>query len=670
MDVKSVNWVKTWLVSGRAVVAGLILATAGLASAQVTPSSTGSTLDPTQTQGALLYDSSQSATPSSTNQNGLGGSQSGNGTNSNPYSQNSLSSPLNVNSPNGNSSLLPLQQLLSQNGMNSETTQNVLKKPPTPGEFQKYMYSLLGYRLEVFGTKLVLPALRDFATPATATVPPSYVVQPGDTIEVALSGSLDGTVNANVDTNGAIFITGVGAVHVAGVRNADLHDVISRAIGEKFRDFQASVSITKLRGIRVYVTGFANNPGAFTVSSLSTLADAVFQAGGPNSGGSWRSIQLYRDGHEISDFDLYQLMRGGSRVDDTLLQNGDVLFIPPAGPQVAVIGSVSDEAIYEAKPGESVAGILAAAGGPNTVGDHTRFIIYHSDAPNEAGPQQFPMSAAASMAVRAGDIIQILSIGTLQMPTENEKIVVRVEGEVRHPGIYYVAPGTRTGDIIAQAGGLTARAFPYGAKFTRQTVQMQQQDSYKEALNQLEISLSASPLLQDPTLATGDRTSQMAAARAVLTRLREAKPDGRVVLDISPDARSLPGDIALENNDALEIPPRPSSVGVFGAVYHPSSFLLDSGHRALRVRDYIDEAGGPLPAADKGGIFVIHANGSVVPRKRGALNDRVLPGDVVFVPVRSSPNLFWSHLSAISTTLFTFGLGAASLAATLVAVGL
>lgn len=640
--------------AAKGAVFGVGLACAASASAQLASVPSGSPLDQSQ--------SSSTSSSSSQSSNSSSSSSESSSSSDNPYSGDRSFGALNVNDPNSITSLT-LDRLLSADSTSSIDSGNVVKQPAKPGEFQKYMELRLGREIPLYGAKLVLPALRDFAAPATATVPPDYVVQPGDAIDIAMSGSLSGSVSRNVDTNGMIFLTGVGSVRVAGVHNSDLQRVVARAIGTKFRGFNVSVTITKLRGIRVYVTGFANNPGAFTVSSLSTLANAVFQAGGPNSGGSWRDIKLYRNGHEVANFDLYQLMRGGSRVNDVPLQNEDVLFIPSAGPQVAVIGSVNEEAIYEAKPGESVAAMLAAAGGPNTIGDPTRFVIYHSDDADRAGPQQMPIELATSTPVAPGDIIQMLSTGTLSMPTSNQKVLVRVEGEVRKPGIYYVAPGARSADLITMAGGLTSEAFPFGTRFTRQAVQIQQQQSYKEALNQLEISIASSPLSQDPTLNAGDRTAQMAAARAVITQLRQAKPDGRVVLDIAPDAQTLPGDVMLENNDTFYIPHKASAIGVFGAVYRPSSFLVDGHEHALRVRDYIENAGGTLRSADRGGIFVVRANGAVISKRRGALNERVLPGDVIFVPVRTQPNLFWAKLRDITTTLFSFGISAATIVA-------
>ena len=546
-------------------------------------------------------------------------------------------------------------------GSNSLLSLNDRIKPPAkPNEFEDYVAKVLGRRLKRFGSELILPATRDFATPATASVPPDYVLNVGDVVAIAITGSIEGSVEREIDTDGRIFLPKVGSVTVAGIRYADLKDRVSAAIGRQFRGYQVSVGVKRLRGIRVYVTGFANNPGAFTVSSLSTMANAVFSAGGPSSGGSFRSVKLYRRGAEVADFDLYQLARGGNRLSDAVLQNEDVLFIPPAGPQVAVFGSVNEEAIYEARTGESLDQMLAFAGGINSLGDDGRLILYRNSDQVRVGPRQFDRQAAANTPVAAGDIIQLLSRGTLAQPVDRQSVLVRIEGEVNRPGNYYVPPNTPISVVVQQAGGLSARAFPFGTKLQRLSVRVQQRESYQEAIKQLELSLAAAPLTADQSQSPGERATQLAGAREVLNRLRNAEPDGRVVMNIPPAATALPGSVLLENNDQIYVPPRSSTVGVFGAVYRPASFLLDEA-RPLRITQYIDRAGGPLRAADRKGIFVVRANGEVLPASRGALRAYVLPGDVVFVPIKTQSNSFWTKLRDITAILFQVGLGAATI---------
>lgn len=535
-----------------------------------------------------------------------------------------------------------------------------VKPPASPSEFEKYVQRVLGRRLPRFGSNLLLPASRDFATPATAAVPPDYILNVGDVVSIYMTGSVEGSVEREIDNEGNIFLPKIGEVRLAGLRYADLRERLSAAIGRQYRGFGVTVGIRRLRGIRIYVTGFANNPGAFTVSSLSTMANAVFQAGGPASGGSFRSMKLYRNGQEVADFDLYELVRGGNRVNDAVLQNEDVLFIPPAGQQIAIVGSVQEEAIYEAKPGESVEQMLAAAGGPNTLGDPTRVILYRTSDMDQPGPRQLTRDQAAMTQIQGGDILQILSKGSLIQPIDRQSVLVRVEGEVNRPGNYYVAPNTPTSHILQLAGGLSPRAFPYGTRFVRESVRAQQQESFEEAIRQLELTLAAAPLTADKSQSESERNSQIAGARAVLDRVREAEPDGRLVLDISPSAQSLPDNILLENNDRIYVPPRASTVGVFGAVYRPASFLIGDG-KPMKVKDYVEQAGGTLRAGDRREIFVVRANGEVLSRRRGAMNSYVYPGDVVFVPVKTQGGTFWSKFKDITTTLFQMGLTAATI---------
>jgi protein involved in polysaccharide export with SLBB domain len=538
---------------------------------------------------------------------------------------------------------------------------NPRAKPAKPGEFERYVERTLGRLLPRFGADLLLPSNRDYAVPATTTPPPDYILNVGDKITISLIGSVEGSLEREIDTNGRIFLPKVGAIILAGVRYADLKSVVSAAIGRQYRGYNVTVSITELRGVRVYVTGFANNPGAYSVNSLSTMVNAVLAAGGPSSGGSFRSVLLYRNGQLVSDFDLYDLIRKGDRRGDAILQNEDVLFIPPVGDQVAITGSVNAEAIYEAKRGESIETLMSYAGGANALADKSRIMLYRLSKLDTVIGQEISSAELAARPVEGGDIIQVLSQGTLQRPVDRQAVLVRIEGEVEAPGNYYVSPNTPLADVMAKAGGLTSRAFVYGTRVERLSVQRQQRESFREAIDQLEISLAASPLSADQSIDAGSRAAQVAAARAVLDRLRQAEPDGRVVLDVTPGATSLPGNFLLENNDHIVIPPTPTTVGVFGAVYRPASFLIGSGGTG-RVRSYLDRAGGALRSADKGEIFVVRANGDVLTRRKGALDAQALPGDVVFVPVKTQQSSVWAKIREISTIVFQLGITAAAIA--------
>lgn len=533
------------------------------------------------------------------------------------------------------------------------------KAPPPPNEFEQFVQFHTGKALPRFGKQLLLPDNRDYAVAATATVPPDYKLNVGDVVTISMTGSIEGSVDKEIDTNGRIFLPRVGSVQLAGVRYGDLKSVISGAIGTQYRGYSVSVGIRTLRGVRVYVTGFANNPGSYTVSSLSTMANAVLAAGGPSAGGSFRSIQLIRNNEVIREFDMYDFVLNGNKTNDAVLQNEDVIQIAPVGKEIAITGSVNNEAIYEIKRGETLEKLLSFAGGPNSLADHSRLMLYRVSDFDNLGVREIPRAEAGSMVAEGGDIVQLLSEGTLIRSIAKQAVLVRVEGEVARPGNYYVPANTEMNDVIAQAGGLTPRAYVYGTRLERNSVKLQQRESYLAAIEQMEISLAAAPLSADQLGAGNDRGAQVAAAKAVLEKLRQAEPDGRVVLDIAPAANALPGAFVLENNDRIVIPPRPTTVGVFGAVYRPASFAIDDS-RPITIETYLRRAGGPLRSADRGQIFVVRANGEVISKKDGAFNKPALPGDVIFVPVKTQSSSFWAKLRDISTIVFQLGLSAAA----------
>ena len=534
-----------------------------------------------------------------------------------------------------------------------------LRQPPAPGEFESWANQVTGRKLKRYGSDLLLPASRDFAAPAASTIPPDYALNIGDVVAIALTGSVEGSVEVEIDKNGQIFLPQVGTITLLGVHYRDLHDRIAQAVGLKYRGYEVTVSVKRLRGVRVYVTGFAQHPGAYSVNSLSTLVNAVLQAGGPSAGGSFRSVKLYRNGREVVDFDLYRLLRGGDRSLDPLLQNEDVLFIPPLGAEAAVIGSVNEEAFYELRPGETLTDVLALAGGTTNLADPSRVILYRLSDQDTVGSRQIARADAAAVPAVSGDIVQVLPQGSLARPLERQQAVVRIEGEVNRPGNYYVPPNTPLDEVIRMAGGLTPRAYVYGARFTRESVRSQQRQSFLEAVDQMEVALAAAPLSGNGLSTADDRAAQVQAARAVLEQLRRREPDGRVVLDLAPADLSLPGALPVENNDRIIVPPRVDTVGVFGAVYHPSSFLLSPGKRG-RVKDYIEQAGGKIRAGDRGNVFVVRANGSVLTKKRGALNAEVLAGDTIFMPVKTQASSVWTKLRDITQVVFQLGLGVAA----------
>ena len=500
-------------------------------------------------------------------------------------------------------------------------------------------------------------------------VPADYVVQAGDELLVTLWGSVDADLRPIVDRSGRISIPRVGAIMVAGVRYAELRDVIAKRVAQVFKNFQVSVSLGQLRGVRVYITGFVQKPGAYSVNSLSTIAGALIKAGGPSAAGSFRNIQLRRGREVVSTFDFYDLLLKGDRSNDRVVQPDDVIYVGPLGAQVALIGSVNQPAIFELKPGEKLADVLNMAGGPTPVADLSRIAIERLDDRTSTRITQLELPQALGTELRSGDVLRAFNAVFAVLPVERQNKRVRIEGEVLRPGEYVLPARSSIRDALSAAGGLTPSAYVFGTEFSRETVRLTQQENYERALRDLELEFAKS----STTLRTN--TADEAAAQAqratgttrLIERLRSLKPSGRVVLQLPPGGSELP-DLALEDGDRLYIPALPTTVGVFGSVFNAGSFLWSDKRN---MDDYLRLAGGPTKGADEASVFVIRANGSVVSnlQSKGWLSTRssefvglvAQPGDTIFVPEDISRVTFVQGAKDWTQILYQFGVGIAAI---------
>ena len=241
--------------------------------------------------------------------------------------------------------------------------------PPEPlTEFQKFTSATTGMVLPIFGANLFQNVPSTFAPVDNAPVPPDYVVGPDDELRLRVWGQVNFNANLRVDRSGNVFVPQVGAVEVAGTRFSDLDQTLRKAVGKIYRNFDLTVQLGQIRAIQIYMTGEARRPGVYTVSSLSSLIDALFASGGPSVQGSMRHIELRRGATVVTTFDLYGLLVQGDKSKDAKLQSGDVIFIPPVGPQAAVLGSVRRAAIYEFLPGETVGSVVKYAGNTTSPG--------------------------------------------------------------------------------------------------------------------------------------------------------------------------------------------------------------------------------------------------------------------------------------------------------------
>jgi polysaccharide export outer membrane protein len=763
--------------------------------------------------------------------------------------------------------------------------------PPDPiVDLQRLTKQSTGEMLPIFGRDMFRAAPSTFAPVDQIPVTADYVLGPGDEILLRIFGHDAMNSRLTVDRSGFIYIPQVGPVHVAGLRFDELQRSLNTAVGAVIRNFQLTATLGQLRSIQILVLGNARRPGSYTISSLSTVLNALFISGGPSVQGSMRRIEIRREGSPVTYFDLYDLVLHGDGSKDLHLQPGDVIFIPPVGPQVALAGSVRQPAIYEVTPASTVGDVIALAGGLSATATASRIsldriedhrvrqamtieldaagnatklidgdVLYVSPVSdgyeksvtirgNLANPGRFPWHAgmrlgeiipdrmslltidywrernslgvpvplfeplprresatqenfrasipgenprysyqdqvqsrrqqnsqefnsvspsamdqgqipanlygasalagseprsgmdnagssdafsrgsladqqqtvpredmattpkqnriaipapeidwsyavierldpntlksllvpfnlgklvedhdeSQNLVLQPGDVITILSQNDIRVAQDERTKYVRLEGEVASAGVYSVRPDETLADVVRQAGGLTSKAYLFGASFTRESARVQQQQRLDEYISGLALELDRSAAIRTVSSTVQVPGGEMPEA-ALLNHLRQIRATGRVVLEFAPDSTgvaAIPG-LPLEDGDVFRVPSRPVTVSVVGSVYGQNVFLYNSSRE---VKDYLALAGRPNRVADTRRSFVIRADGSIFGRESAKgfwadafQNTRLHPGDTIVVPEKPIKPSALRDVIDWSQVFSQFALGAAAI---------
>jgi polysaccharide export outer membrane protein len=343
----------------------------------------------------------------------------------------------------------PYEQQLQRQSLPPRTTGTASEAPPEKNEFQTFIFNSTGQRLPLFGYNLFEGAPSTFAPVQNVPVTPDYVIGPGDELLIRAWGQIDIDYRAVVDRNGMINIPRVGSISVAGIAYKDITKFVHTAVSRNFRNFNLLVTMGQLRSVQVFVVGYAKRPGAYTVSSLSTLVNAIFAAGGPSTAGSMRTIQLKRDGKVVTEMDLYDLLLSGDKSKDAKLLPGDVIYIPPIGPLAAVTGSVNNPAIFELKGPTTLGALMGYAGGLATTAQSKQVTVERIDQRQGRTVDQLDYNATtATRAVHDGDLVSVLAI----LPKFDNAVTLR--GNVATPLRYPYHAGMRIRDLIPDKDAL------------------------------------------------------------------------------------------------------------------------------------------------------------------------------------------------------------------------
>lgn len=320
----------------------------------------------------------------------------------------------------------------------------------------------------VFGRNIFTSRNLTFAPSTNIPTPTNYRLGPGDEVIIDIWGANQATIRQTISPEGTINIPDIGVVNLNGMTVKEADSYMRRKLGQIYSvdgdDAKSEIKLTlgNIRTIQVNLMGEVANPGTYYLSSLSNLYHALYRAGGVSDLGSLREIQLVRDGKKIATVDVYDFILDGRTDGDLILEEGDIIIVPPYKQIVDIEGNVKRPMSYELEEGETVNDLLKYAGGftgdaykenLNVVRQNGKeYQVFTVDNPDYG-----------TFALMDGDM---LTVGAMLDRFNNR---LEIKGAVYRPGIYQLGNGIETvSQLIEKADGLLGDAFTNRALLHRE----------------------------------------------------------------------------------------------------------------------------------------------------------------------------------------------------------
>jgi polysaccharide export outer membrane protein len=427
-----------------------------------------------------------------------------------------------------------------------------------------------------YGRALFSRDVSTFAPTDDAPVPESYRLGVGDQLVVQLFGKENEQLNLQIGRSGDVTFPKLGSITLSGLTFEDARDLIKTRVEQQLIGVDAVVSMGRLRAINVFMAGEVSVPGAYSVSALTTVTQALFQAGGVTDIGSLRNIQVRRAGSVVATFDTYDLLMKGDVSDDIRLQSGDVVFVPPYTGVIDVEGELKRPMVYELAGGETIGDVLAMAGS-FTRDAYPALSILTRQSDSLGLPQATTIdlsdTSQLSLAAQDGDTLKVPKVGNLVANS------VFLKGAVTRPGSYGWVSGMRVSDLIGNARRDLSRDADLGlGMIVRQ----------KNALLDIEViafdlaSVIASPNSEsDPVLKEFDEVLVFSLVTSDLT-------------DADASRQALLGPVIEKLSSQARQGEPVQTVSVSGAVPAPGTYPLIAG---ATVATLINAAGGLTDSA-------------------------------------------------------------------------
>jgi protein involved in polysaccharide export with SLBB domain len=440
---------------------------------------------------------------------------------------------------------------------------------------------------------------------------PNYIIQPGDTVSIQAYGGVTSQANAPVDTQGNIFLPSFGPVHVAGVIAANLQATVQQQLAHAFTgNVNVYAVLESENAISVYVAGFVKAPGQYLGSASDSALDFLARAGGVDPArGSYRDIELIRNGRKLQNIDLYNFLLAGAAIPDTL-HTGDTIFVAKQEPLIAASGAVRNNYLFELPNPEDAGATLLSLAQP---------LPSATDALITGTRNGMPVSKYVAVtdlpATSLADQDQVTFVADATPST----ITVQVQGSRIGPSVLIARSDTTLKTLLAYIHVDPADAATNSVYIIRPGLAAQQYAAIQAALDRLQKALYYAT-----SVTTGEaqiRATEAQSIQSYINAARTIQPDG--VLAVADD-NNIQSDIRMQTGDIIVIPEKTDTVMVDGEVQSPQALKFDP---AASRATYIALAGGPTGRGQVGRSIIKRLSGRLVLDP----NAPVMPGDELIV---------------------------------------
>lgn len=403
-------------------------------------------------------------------------------------------------------------------------------------------------RSNIYGRNIFSGGL-SFEPNLNIATPDNYMLGPGDEVLIDVWGDAEVNYTRTISPEGTINIPRVGPITLSGYTVKEANARIKRSLARIYAGINSGSTSVKLtlgniRSIQVNIVGEVANPGTYTLSSLASLFHALYAAGGVSEIGSLRDVKVLRSGEVVVEGDIYDFLLSGDSTMDISLRDGDMIRVEPLKGSVEIDGNVRRPMRYETKPGETIADLIAMAGGfTSTANRESVFVDRLREGSNH---KVFTVKAEDfdTFEVLGNDNITVG--GSISDRYDNR---VTIEGAVYREGNYALSNQISTvKELIEAAGGLRENAF----------------------LN-----------------------------RAIIYREKPDWTSEMVTIDLGGLMNGSVADIALQKNDRVVITTiegmrQEQTVTIYGAVGEPGTYGYAEN---MTIEDLLVDAGGLLESA-------------------------------------------------------------------------